>query len=442
MFQLAKRIRKYNGMQIVITQNIKDFVGSEELARKSTAIINACQYSFIFALAPNDMQDLVTLYEKAGGINESEQEQIVQAPRGQAFVIMSPTSRSSFTVDTPGSIAEMFEEKDYQTHYFNGEQGRQYWDDFVGSSRQVHMMNAPAARLGEMEEFEEQPEPVSSGTGVSFHVFDEDEYEAMQAENEKESSVTFHIGGDDEEGRDTSAEKTAAGIAADSALNMPQGQMAVFSQIASALGRMADAAEGSSVIPVERVPADYTPLTENYDSVYADLERRLREKEEELRRLQQEKDEEIRRLKSGIAQPEEEAAEYIQPTEEESEDGTDEAEDGDLFSLFGSSFSDEEEDDEDEFTEPGLEGSYDEETEEEPEEEEEPESAEPEEDEDEDEEDDDDFMSSFCSFAARLKSMSPFERLRANGQEVAQVTLEDLKEEIIAQRERRRSERR
>ena len=37
MYQLAKRIRKYNGMQIIITQNIKDFVGTEELARKSTA---------------------------------------------------------------------------------------------------------------------------------------------------------------------------------------------------------------------------------------------------------------------------------------------------------------------------------------------------------------------------------------------------------------------
>ena len=54
MYQLAKRIRKYNGMQIVITQNIKDFVGTQEIVRKSTAIINACQYSFIFALAPND----------------------------------------------------------------------------------------------------------------------------------------------------------------------------------------------------------------------------------------------------------------------------------------------------------------------------------------------------------------------------------------------------
>ncbi|MCL2457120.1 MAG: ATP-binding protein, partial [Defluviitaleaceae bacterium] len=66
MFQLAKRIRKYNGMQIIITQNVKDFVGSEDIARKSTAIINACQYSFIFPLSPNDMHDLCKLYEKAG----------------------------------------------------------------------------------------------------------------------------------------------------------------------------------------------------------------------------------------------------------------------------------------------------------------------------------------------------------------------------------------
>lgn len=71
MYQMAKRIRKYNGMQIIITQNVKDFVGTEELARKSTAIINACQYSFIFPLSPNDMHDLCKLYEKAGAINES-----------------------------------------------------------------------------------------------------------------------------------------------------------------------------------------------------------------------------------------------------------------------------------------------------------------------------------------------------------------------------------
>ena len=146
MFQLAKRIRKYNGMQIVITQNIKDFVGSEEIARKSTAIINACQYSFIFSLAPNDMQDLVKLYENAGGINEIEQEQIIQAPRGQAFTIMSPTSRSTFRVDTPKEMTQLFEQRDYVSHYFSSEEGQAVWEDFVAESRELHDRNAPETR--------------------------------------------------------------------------------------------------------------------------------------------------------------------------------------------------------------------------------------------------------------------------------------------------------
>jgi len=108
MFQLAKRIRKYNGMQMVITQNIKDFVGTEELERKSTAIINASQYSFIFPLAPNDMQDLCKLYEKAGAINESEQEDIVNNGRGRAFVITSPSERTCVDISAEKGIEELF----------------------------------------------------------------------------------------------------------------------------------------------------------------------------------------------------------------------------------------------------------------------------------------------------------------------------------------------
>ena len=141
MFQLAKRIRKYNGMQIVITQNIKDFVGSEEIARKSTAIINACQYSFIFALSPNDIDDLCKLYEKTGGINESEQEQITTAPRGQTFAIMSPSSRTTFQIEASDSIVQMFQQPDYTSQYFVGEEGEKNWEDFVGESRLIHLDN-------------------------------------------------------------------------------------------------------------------------------------------------------------------------------------------------------------------------------------------------------------------------------------------------------------
>jgi hypothetical protein len=108
MFQLAKRIRKYNGMQIIITQNVKDFVGSEEIARKSTAIINASQYSFIFALSPNDMHDLCKLYEKAGEINEGEQEEIINNGRGQAFVVTNPANRTRIHIKASSDLQKLF----------------------------------------------------------------------------------------------------------------------------------------------------------------------------------------------------------------------------------------------------------------------------------------------------------------------------------------------
>ena len=108
MYQLAKRIRKYNGMQIIITQNIKDFVGTEELERKSTAIINASQYSFIFPLAPNDMNDLCKLYEKSGALNSREQHDIINNGRGRAFVITSPTMRTCVDIQTTKSIEKLF----------------------------------------------------------------------------------------------------------------------------------------------------------------------------------------------------------------------------------------------------------------------------------------------------------------------------------------------
>ena len=170
MFQLAKRIRKYNGMQIVITQNIKDFVGSEEIARKSTAIINACQYSFIFALSPNDIDDLCKLYEKAGGINESEQEQITTAPRGQAFAIMSPASRTTFRIEVPGSLVQMFKRPDYVSQYFDGEDGEEHWEDFLGDSRKVNLQNEFADF-----ELEEEIVPQKTQNKVTFVELDEEE---------------------------------------------------------------------------------------------------------------------------------------------------------------------------------------------------------------------------------------------------------------------------
>ena len=109
MMQMAKRIRKYEGGQWVITQNIKDFTGTPEIARKSMAIINACQYSIIFALAPQDITDLCTLYEKAGKINEKEQDTICNNPRGRAFLMTSPYSRTNVDFLVNERVRNLFE---------------------------------------------------------------------------------------------------------------------------------------------------------------------------------------------------------------------------------------------------------------------------------------------------------------------------------------------
>lgn len=222
MFQLAKRIRKYNGMQIVITQNIKDFVGTEELSRKSAAIINACQYSFIFPLAPNDMDDLCKLYEKAGGINEREQEGIVQASRGQAFTVLSSSARSSFMVTVPAQIRKMFESMDYTSPYF-GEDNKEGWEEFIGDSRAIHEEAVASHRKEEKTEqtsldtasavsFEEVSEEEYTASTVSFEEIDEEEYAA--------STVSFEEVGEEavdtnEEERSSVENATSAGSTAD-----------------------------------------------------------------------------------------------------------------------------------------------------------------------------------------------------------------------------------
>lgn len=109
MYQLAKRIRKYNGIEIVITQSLKDFAGTPETARKSMAIIAVSQYSLIFPLSPNDMTDLCALYEKSGKINDAEADNIVHNERGCAFLISSPESRTNIRIVATPCLENLFQ---------------------------------------------------------------------------------------------------------------------------------------------------------------------------------------------------------------------------------------------------------------------------------------------------------------------------------------------
>ncbi|MDR3262974.1 MAG: DUF87 domain-containing protein, partial [Clostridiales bacterium] len=89
-----KRIRKYEGAMIFITQNVKDLTGNPETLSKTSTIINNSQYHFIFPLAPADVLDLVELYSGAGEINETEQNEISTNGKGKAFVISAPGERT------------------------------------------------------------------------------------------------------------------------------------------------------------------------------------------------------------------------------------------------------------------------------------------------------------------------------------------------------------
>lgn len=109
MASLAKRIRKYEGMLITITQSVKDVAGTPEIARKSQALIDVCQYSMIFSLSPNDMSDLCDLYTHAGQINEAEQGYIIHNKRGTAFFISSPQSRTNINIVTSDFVEQMFQ---------------------------------------------------------------------------------------------------------------------------------------------------------------------------------------------------------------------------------------------------------------------------------------------------------------------------------------------
>ena len=93
MFNMVKRIRKYNGIFVVITQNVNDFVGSASIKKYTTAIINGCQYSFIFGLNPADLQSLIDLYASVGGFSDEERIFIGNAGIGQCLFIVSPGQR-------------------------------------------------------------------------------------------------------------------------------------------------------------------------------------------------------------------------------------------------------------------------------------------------------------------------------------------------------------
>lgn len=113
VYMWYKRIRKYEGSMFFATQNLSDIFGNEEVIQKTTAIVNNSQYSFVFGLAPADLEILSDLYKNVGGLNSAEREFISNAERGDCFAICSPRQRARFHVEAHDTVRSLFDDEDF-----------------------------------------------------------------------------------------------------------------------------------------------------------------------------------------------------------------------------------------------------------------------------------------------------------------------------------------
>lgn len=100
VYEIVKTIRKYHGMSIIITQNIRDFVASEKYKQETTAILNNAQYMFIFGLRGDDLNQLDELVKSTGGLTEGEKEFISEATRGKCLLMVGNNGRTQLQITT------------------------------------------------------------------------------------------------------------------------------------------------------------------------------------------------------------------------------------------------------------------------------------------------------------------------------------------------------
>lgn len=109
VYQWYKRIRKYSGSMIFLTQNLADIVGNAEIISKTSAIINNTQYSFIMTLQGKDVEVLQDIFASRNlTIAEVEEIQRTNKPKGTAFFMGSSAQRAMLHVVTANEVVELF----------------------------------------------------------------------------------------------------------------------------------------------------------------------------------------------------------------------------------------------------------------------------------------------------------------------------------------------
>ena len=110
IYQMSKRIRKYNGGLIVITQNINDFVGDKSIIKKSTGIINNCQYMLLFQLNSGDVKALNQLLVGNATLTAEEQHLLTIFKTGNCLFQTSQIQRFQLRI-----LSSIEERVDFKT---------------------------------------------------------------------------------------------------------------------------------------------------------------------------------------------------------------------------------------------------------------------------------------------------------------------------------------
>ncbi len=100
LVNMAKQIRKYNGILYLISQNIGDFVGRSKVLEKSKKIVNNCGYHFIHGLESSDINDYANLIKDGGGLNNYEKNSIATFTQGECLFIFNNINRNTIKIES------------------------------------------------------------------------------------------------------------------------------------------------------------------------------------------------------------------------------------------------------------------------------------------------------------------------------------------------------
>ncbi|MBW1242432.1 MAG: hypothetical protein EIB84_06660 [Spiroplasma poulsonii] len=108
LFEMTKRIRKYNGILYIMTQNINDFMGNANIKTQTQGIINNCLYQFVHHLAASDLQDYDNLIATSGRLNQYQKDTIATAPTGTCLFSIGANNRMLLNVEASEIEQEAF----------------------------------------------------------------------------------------------------------------------------------------------------------------------------------------------------------------------------------------------------------------------------------------------------------------------------------------------